>query len=102
MRCLLRLHRPHQRNAVAADNLLCAVDHHLRSVYTLQVKSLTISILPVSVGRRGKGIGPAEPVPVRDMLADTNHQLIAAGPAPVHLAEQSIRGRAAGAPFRGE
>ena len=98
----LGLHRAQQSCAVAADNLLCSVDHHLRRIRALQVESLAIGILPLRIGRRGKRIGPSQPIPVSDMLADADHQLVPAGPASVHLPEQRIRRRAAGAPFRRE
>ena len=39
-------HRPQQRHAIAANDLLCTIDHHLRRVHALQVESLAIGILP--------------------------------------------------------
>src|SRR3546814_6511791 len=53
--------------AVAADGVVAAVDHHLRRVDVAQAKAVDIVALAFGVLRLGKGILPADVVPVIDV-----------------------------------
>jgi hypothetical protein len=53
-----------------ADDFAAAIDDELRCVDTIVAEGSRVSLLPLGPMVRGKRIGPAEPVPVVDMLFD--------------------------------
>ena len=91
-----------ERRAIAAHELITTVQDHLWRVGALGRKPRSIDALSVRKHWRGIWIFPAEIVPVRHVLTDTDDQLSRVRLLQIDLPEEGVGRRATGTSFRSE
>jgi hypothetical protein len=96
------LNSANRMRRVVADELIGAIDDHLRRVDAVDVKASAVLALPVGVLMRGEAVVPAEVVPVVNVLAQNDDLGSCDGLALVKLGQQSIGRRTARTTFRRE
>ncbi len=79
-----------------------AVDDHLWRVRGLEIHRVDVAVLALGELRGGIFVFPAVMVPVVDVLAQNDQLSASDGLAFVHVADELVDGRTAGAAFGGE
>jgi len=92
----------HGVGSVTADELIGAVDYHLRGIDLIKTQALTVEFLPVGVLARSEAVVPLDALPVVDVLAEDDDVGVLDGLIVIELRQQRVGWRATGAALRGE
>lgn len=91
-----------RQSAIASHEFRAAIHHQLRGVDFACLEAARVIALACAVKRRREWIGPAEMIPVIDVLADDDQVGSGNGLLLVQRFQQAIGGRTTGAAFGGE
>src|ERR1700679_3615054 len=95
----ITLQRTLQCSSVPADELVSPVHDHLRGIRAFRGKTRGVDALPVRKDLRRIRVFPAQVVPVGNVLADPDDQLVGPCLLEMNLTEQPVGRRTTGASF---
>ena len=86
---------------IAADELGLAVDDGLGGINAVEREALAVTLLAGGEGGGGVGVGPAEPIPIIDVLRK-NEEFDAGDGLLIELSQDAVGRGTTGAALRGE